>query len=393
MLIELILFLLLGILAGTITGLIPGIHINLIGTLLLSSILLFTIQTPYAIIFITAMAITHTFLDFIPSIFLGCSDTDTELSLLPGHKMVQKGKGYEAILLTPYGSLIAIFLILIVAFPSLFIIEKIFPYIKEAIPYFLILISIFLISTEGNKLIALKIFLLTGFLGLSVSTLEITQPLLPLLTGLFGSSIIIKSIKEKTLIPKQILTKPKIRRKRKLILASLLSAPLCSFLPGLGSGQAALIGNLISKENTRGFLTLLGITNTLVMGFSFIALFAIQKTRTGAAAFVMEIVPSLGSEYFVLILVVILISGIVGFYLTRFLGLWFVRVIEKINYEKVSYGVLVGLVLVVLLVSGFGGLLVFCLSTATGLYCLKFKVRRTNMMGVLMVPSIVWGLF
>ena len=36
MLIEIILFLLLGILAGTFTGLAPGIHINLIGTILVS---------------------------------------------------------------------------------------------------------------------------------------------------------------------------------------------------------------------------------------------------------------------------------------------------------------------------------------------------------------------
>ena len=31
------------------------------------------------------MAITHTFVDFIPSVFLGCPDTDTELSI--GHKI------------------------------------------------------------------------------------------------------------------------------------------------------------------------------------------------------------------------------------------------------------------------------------------------------------------
>jgi len=346
----------------------------------------------YSVTFIVAMAITHTFLDFIPSIFLGCPDTDTELSLLPGHKLVQKGKGYEAILLTAYGSLAAIFLLIIIAFPSLFIVEKTFPYLKEIIPFILILISILLISTEENKLTALKIFLLTGFLGYSLSTLDIKEPLLPLLTGLFGSSIIIKSIKNKTKIPKQIFSKPKIKLKKPII-ASLLSAPLCSFLPGLGSGQAALIGNLISRENTKGFLTLLGITNTLVMGFSFIALFAIQKTRTGAAAFIGEVVPSLGKEYFILILVSIFISGIISFYLVKYIGLRFSSHIEKVNYEKVSYFVLGILVLIVFLVCGFFGLLIFILSTLTGLYCLKFKVRRTNMMGCLMIPSIIWGLF
>ena len=33
-----------------------------------------------------------TFIDFIPSIFLGCPDTDTELSILPGHELLKKGE-------------------------------------------------------------------------------------------------------------------------------------------------------------------------------------------------------------------------------------------------------------------------------------------------------------
>ena len=71
-------------------------------------------------VFIAALAITHTFVDFIPSIFLGCPDTDTELSVLPGHEMLKKGEGYEAIMRTAYGGLISIFLLIIIAFPLSF---------------------------------------------------------------------------------------------------------------------------------------------------------------------------------------------------------------------------------------------------------------------------------
>jgi putative membrane protein len=126
MLIEIVLFLLLGILFGTLTGLIPGIHINLIGVLLVSASvsLFFSINPVYFVIFISSMAITHTFIDFIPSIFLGCPDTDTELSVLPGHELLKKGQGYQAILLTCYGSLAAIFILILIAFPSIFLISK-----------------------------------------------------------------------------------------------------------------------------------------------------------------------------------------------------------------------------------------------------------------------------
>lgn len=391
MLFQIILALTTGLLTGTITGLTPGIHINLIGTLLISTFLL-PLNPLYLIIFIISMSITHTFIDFIPSIILGCPDTDTELGILPGQKLLQKGKGYEAILLTTYGSLIAIIILTIIAFPSLFLIKQTFPFIEKIIPYFLILVSIILISTEKRKLTALKIFLLTGFLGYSITFLEINQPLLPLLTGLFGSSILIQSIKNKTTIPKQRITKPRIKIKKPII-ASLLSAPLCSFLPGLGSGQAGLIGNLITKNNTKEFLTLLGITNTLVMGFSIITLFAIQKTRTGSAAFVGEIIPNLDFKYLILILIVVVISGIVSFYLT----IWLAKVvslrIEKMNYRILALITLGILTLIIVLVSGWLGLLVFIISTMTGLYALGHKIRRTNMMGCLMIPSVLFYLF
>ena len=92
MLVEILIAILLGVTAGTLTGLTPGIHINLIGVLLVSlSLTSFSQMDPtILILFIVAMSITHTFIDFIPSIFLGCPDTDTELSILPGMVKVIK---------------------------------------------------------------------------------------------------------------------------------------------------------------------------------------------------------------------------------------------------------------------------------------------------------------
>lgn len=204
MFIEIIIALLLGLVAGTFTGLIPGIHINLIGALLvsLSASLLFKIDSIYLVSFITSMAITHTFVDFIPSIFLGCPDTDTELSILPGHFLLKKGIGYKAIILTLYGSLAAIFVLITISLPSIFIMAKIKNIVPILIPGLLILASLFLISTEKNKLKAFFVLSLTGLLGYIVlNSNNLTQPLLALLTGLFGASNLILSIKNKTKIP------------------------------------------------------------------------------------------------------------------------------------------------------------------------------------------------
>ena len=394
MLIEILLFLFLGIIFGTITGLIPGIHINLIGVFLitLAASFLSFLNPIYFVVFITAMAITHTFVDFIPSVFLGCPDTDTELSILPGHDLLKKGKGYEAITLTTYGSLAAIFVLIVLAFPVANLLERFYDFLKILIPGLLILVSFFLISSEKKMKNALVVFLLTGLLGLAILNLDMKEPLLPLLTGLFGSSMLIISIKDKIFIPKQKISKIKVKIFKPL-LGAVIASPLCSFLPGLGSGQAAIIGNSISKTDKKGFLVLLGATNTLVMGFSFVALYAIARTRTGATVALQEIIGILSKEILVLILGVILISGIVSFFLTIKLAKFFSKKIEKINYILLCELTLIVLIIIVFLVSGFFGLLVLAASTATGIYCISLGVKRTNMMGCLLLPVIILYLF
>ena len=396
MLIEILVFLMLGILFGIITGLIPGIHINIVGVLLvsLSATIFFSINPVYFVVFISSMAITHTFLDFIPSIFLGCPDTDTELSILPGHELLKKGLGYEAIILTAYGSLAAIFILVLIAFPSILIISRTYDLLQKIIPYLLIAVSIFLIVLEKKKFLALVVFLLTGLLGWSVLNIGMKEPLLPLLAGLFGASILIMSIRTKTTIPEQKIAKPRIRNKIfKPLIGALVASPFLSFLPGLGSGQAAIIGNTISRTDRKGFLILLGATNTLVMGFSFVSLYIISRTRTGAAVAIQRIIGEMSPQILALILATVIISGILSFFLTVFLANFFSQKINKINYTILSSITLFILGLVILLFSGFFGLVVLIVSTLTGIYCIALGVRRTQMMGCLLIPTIIFYLF
>jgi len=402
MLIQVILFLLAGILFGTITGLTPGIHINLISSIILSAYtgLLMKIPQTYLIIFIVSMAITHTFIDFIPSIFIGAPDDDTILSILPGHELLKDGRGYQAIVLTAYGSITAIFILIFISYPSILIIKKLADPIQNLVPYLLIISSLFLILTERKKIQATTVFFLTGLLGFCVLTLGetnmIKEPLLPMLSGLFGASMIITTIKSSPEIIPQIIKKPRINP-IKTSLISTISSPLCSFLPGLGAGQAAIIGSSLmsSKKNNTSkeeFLILLGATNTLVMGFSFIALYAISKTRTGASLAIKELMPNIPSSMLILILLTTFISGIIAYFLTIFLAEIFSKNIQRVNYKKTSIGILIFLTGIILLFTGIVGLLVFAVSTATGIFCINLGSRRTNMMGCLLLPIIIFYL-
>jgi len=389
--------LLLGILAGIITGLLPGIHINLVSAFLVaSSAFLLAFLSPVSIIiFIVAMTITHTFLDFIPSVFLGAPDDDSVLAVLPGHEMLLKGKGHEAIILTLYGGIIGIILILIFTPFFIYIFPKIYYYLKFIMFLALIFTNFYLILKDNNKLLALIVFLLSGFLGLSTLNLPVSQSLLPLLTGLFGSSSLITSIIKKQKVPKQKIIKlKKVKISKKEIfnssIASILSAPLCAFLPALGTGQAAIIGsNIIGELNRRRFLLLLGTINTIIAGLSFITLYSIQEARTGTVVAIQSLLPNFTFSYLLIILAVILISGIISFFLALFISKIFARNIEKINYSRLSLIVLIFISIIVLIFSGFLGFLIFLIATATGLFAILSGARRTNMMGSLMMPAIL----
>jgi len=94
---EYVLLALTGCLLGVVTGLTPGLHVNtvcLLGLGFYASAGLDPIEFSVAMI---AMAITHTFLDFIPAIFLGVPEESTALSVLPAHRLVLAGKGLEAV--------------------------------------------------------------------------------------------------------------------------------------------------------------------------------------------------------------------------------------------------------------------------------------------------------
>src|SRR3989344_2923083 len=133
----LLLAIVIGCIAGTITGITPGLHINLVSVMLLSvSPFLLSIQGVDAAVlacFIIAMSITNTFADFISAVYLGAPSEDTAVSVLPGHRMLLEGRGYEAVKLTVVGSFLG--LLSSIIFSPILIIT--IPYIYESVREFI----------------------------------------------------------------------------------------------------------------------------------------------------------------------------------------------------------------------------------------------------------------
>ncbi len=119
---------------GTFTGLVPGIHVNTMALLILvsypslSSLLeplcgglgLDPLVVPLLLsCVIVSAAVTHSFLDFIPSVFIGVPDEEDCLSVLPGHRLLMAGKGLLAVRLAAGGSLCGAVIALLLSVPLL----------------------------------------------------------------------------------------------------------------------------------------------------------------------------------------------------------------------------------------------------------------------------------
>jgi len=392
---NLITSLLLGTLAGTISGLIPGLHINLVAISVLTLTTSTLIPTNLILIFLISMAITHTFIDFIPSIFLGAPSEDTSLATLPGHELLLQGKGFDALKLTLIGSTIAIISLILIIPTFIFLIPKIYPFLQRMMGIFLIWIAIFLVLNEKeSKIKAIIIFSLAGFLGLTTLNLNIQNPLLPLLTGLFATSTLIHSIKSNTILPKQKIKKLNISKKEiiKPTIATILISPICSLFPGLGSSQAAIIASAILNKTTREqFLILLGSINTIVMSISFITLILFQKSRTGTA-FAISQITSLTFQHTPLIITTIFLTTLISIPLTLKISKLTAINIHKIPYTKISFFTLIFLTIITFILSGFLGLLILTTSTTLGLTCIEFKIRRSFLMGAILIPTTIFYL-
>lgn len=137
-----------GCLLGVLTGLTPGLHVNTVCLLGLSIYPTLNLDPLAFSIVMVAMAVTHTFLDFIPAIFLGVPEEATALSVLPTHRMLLAGKALDAVRITAYGSLLGLVSSMVLVVPALYLIPKIYAAIRRFVVYLIIACVLILIFRE-----------------------------------------------------------------------------------------------------------------------------------------------------------------------------------------------------------------------------------------------------
>ncbi len=380
----------LGFLLGIITGLTPGIHVNT----LLPFMAVLPFSGLHGAVVVFCLAVTHTFLDFIPSTIFGIPDEDTALSILPAHRLLLAGKGYEAIKLSVVGSLGAFIISLILVLPLISLIPIVYRISYSYMGYILLLLVFFLIISEKSPrkiLSASMVFLLSSTYGhilLSSPLLSGDVVLFPVFCGLFGISTLSVSMKNQSEVPFQSLDS-KIRLKHYEVLMNILKGGiagiLVSLLPGIGPAHATAVISV--QTSPRKFLVAVSGVNTANAVYALVVLYTVQMCRSGAVIAIEKLI-----HLDALSLIILLLCGLIAAGISSVAALCLARIFLKaltsLNYRGLMVSTCSIMIIFVWIITGFTGLLVMAVGCCIGILPVFLGIRRSHCMGVLLFPVI-----
>ncbi len=339
-----------------------------------------------------AMGLTHTFLDVIPSAFLGVPDEGTALGVLPAHRLVLRGKALEVVRIALWASFLAV----LISIPPLF---PLYPALARAYTPGLgriavLLLALLLILTERGikKLYALLTFLLAGLLGILTFRLPLKEPYYHLFTGgLFGVPVLVTSLVEGAGRVRAGGDGEVEMEKGRFLAFSILGGTflgmLASLIPAFTASQAALVGSFFSRDE-RSFLTVVFSVNTANFLFSFANFAETGRVRNGIVALMSPPVDGRFLSHY--LLAAVFVSLLVLSY-GEGLAVVILRALTHLPYRTLNGLVLVILVLLSIYFDGLLGLLVLTGGGAMiGLLAVALGgIKRTNCMGVLMLQIII----
>lgn len=377
---------LIGILIGTIlgllTGFLPGIHPNNFIKLIPEDSIFFAIS------FLVSLSISNSFFSLFASIFLGAPESDTVLSVHPGHRLMKKGYGLKAFYIGCYTSLFASIFSLIF-YPFFEIFGKIYNYTLNLLPFLLLLILIYMNFCERNKYSILITFF-AGMLGFISLNLKIRNPIFPLLSGLFGGSTIIISYFTKTkLVPqKEISSLDKYYFKE--IFLGIVASILLILFPSISPSIAILFFiPFLGKISDEEFIAIIGSITTADSIFSTISYFLIGNPRSGISVAIKNILGEQIYPFLNFILFIIIISSFLSFYLSIKFSKILLKIISKIDYRYLNLFIFIYLSLLSIYLSGFLGFIVFIASTLLGIYTQIKGISKSILMSSLIIPTIL----
>ncbi|MDD1667850.1 MAG: tripartite tricarboxylate transporter permease [Methanomicrobiales archaeon] len=389
----------MGVCLGTISGLIPGFHSNTLASLLLSlqGVLASLLGPEVLATALFSALVTHTFIDSIPSTYLGIPDPDNALSVLPAHALCLQGLGEEAVRVAALGSALAVVAGVPLSLLCFLLLPPLQPYLDWGIGIILLGIAGLLVVTAEAPGWALSLFLASGALGLFSFRYSFlawhpfggTAILLPLLSGLFGFSTLL--LASGAPFPAQRFGGLRIEGKGLAsgILFGAAAGSITGWLPGLSSATAnALVssGGGYDRE-PRQYLVSASAANTVNAFVGLATLYALGRTRNGVMVALLALeLPPMG-----ILLIAGCLAGCAAYLITIRLSRSGDR-LRGLETRTLNLGVMGFVAILTILFTGPFGILVLCLATAIGVVPPLVNVPRLFLMGAIMLPVICFSL-
>ncbi len=376
-------YIFLGILLGIISGFIPAIHSNTIISFLNEFGVSFEIF-PYLIISIFG---AFTICSFVPSIFFGIPDDSSVLTVLPGQKLVKEGNGPLALKTVIFCSIFTSVICLAMFPVSLVIFPIIYSSISSYMPEILIILSLILLIKSKKPFFAFLIFLLSGMLGVATFNLNLKDPFLPIFCGMFALAAMYAYKKSK--IPPQKDEKLDLGI-LKYIFAGIAGGFFADLIPGVSSpSQVSTFISIFIPITSLGYLAAISSISVSQSIFAIATDASINKSRVGAIVWLSQFT-NLSEEFYLYALLFIFSLSTAGLFL------YFFRMkissVSNVDFSKLNIVFALYLFLLIFLIDGIIGIIIFLGASFLGYCTIKLDVERTFLMGAIIIPTILFFL-
>lgn len=413
----------LGGLLGAVLACIPGLHVyNTMALLVIGAHALGAhgAALPVEVVapLLLGMTVGFSLANTIPSVLLAAPDESALFTVLPGQKLLMRGRGYEAIMTTTAGGVAALLMILVVVGP---LAPRVLPLVVSVLRphthWVIWTVIVFMLMSEwpkGGRLGAagwsmffdgwrttgagLLTFLLAGLLGFillyrpPIAHAVSFQNLMPAFVGLFTLPWLLVNLVSRVEIPAQTREGPLLPDRTRVLLGSFagtLGGAFAAFFPVITGGIGGLLaGHATALRDDRVFLVSQGASKTMyyVAGFLLFFVPGLNLLRGGAAGMLAGLHGPRSFYDYAMALAAIGISGAVACALIGPLTRTTMRILARTGYHTLSAATLVLTLVLVGAIAGPMGLCVLAVATGIGLLPVLLGSRRMNCLSVILLP-------
>lgn len=414
-----------GTLVSVVIGCLPALHVYNVAMLMI----VFHEHVsrsawgsdPYIMMpFLMGLIVGWAVLNTVPAVFLGAPDESAMLMVFPTQKYLMQGRGYEAAMLTGLGALGGAICLILIA-PLL---PKLLPVARAVLSphlfWLLALIIAYMVLSEfprgGDRgptrlarlwdawkslLAGILTLLLAGWLGFILmrrAPIDVTfefSKIMPAFVGLFGIPWVLQNIASGTEVPRQYLPRsidatPFVAFRG--ISSGFFGGFFAAFFPIVTGGIGGLLaGHATAQNDERAFIISQGASKFVYYVGAFVLFFvpAANIARGGLGHMVRTIYIPRTTGEFMMIVGAMALATAVAFLMLGVMARVIIWLIQRINYRYLSWLTLMIMTALVLVMTGWGGLLIMIVSTAIGLIPVVFHARRSHCMGVLLLPVCI----